>query len=464
MAVLTGTARCTDISSTRFRALLLAGLVVRLLALPLAGTEDVLVWKTWSYGAVSIGPTHLYGVGGIPPERGVVTWGTRHTTVDYPPVALYELTLAGTVYRWFSPEFQDSRWLTVAMKLPAVLAEGLLALLLWRVVRRRHGERAGRFAASAFWANPAMILAGSILGYLDPLMALPAIGAIVAAVEGRPIVAGALLAIACLTKAQAVFITPVVALAVWNAPAGRRAVNATVAAIATALTSAVLVLPFVAIGAWRNLVQGVGSLLRHDMLSADAANLWWIVTYALRAIYAVGDLGTWGAWTMKVRILGITQIMKLGYPNARPIATSMVLAAAAWALWRARRATDLSVLLASAAFIVHAYFVLGVQVHENHLYLAVPLLAAAAAARPSLGPVLVATSAVFALNLYLFFGLGRGFPLPPRNFTIVDATVLLSVANVALLAWHARRYSVAGRLEEAANEAAVHLDRGSGDV
>ena len=195
MAVLTGTARCTDISSTRFRALLLAGLVVRLLALPLAGTEDVLVWKTWSYGAVSIGPTHLYGVGGIPPERGVVTWGTRHTTVDYPPVALYELTLAGTVYRWFSPEFQDSRWLTVAMKLPAVLAEGLLALLLWRVVRRRHGERAGRFAASAFWANPAMILAGSILGYLDPLMALPAIGAIVAAVEGRPIVAGGLLAI-----------------------------------------------------------------------------------------------------------------------------------------------------------------------------------------------------------------------------------------------------------------------------
>lgn len=36
-------------------------------------------------------------------------------------------------------------------------------------------------------------------------------------------------------------------------------------------------------------------------------------------------------------------------------------------------------LLAGAAFIVHAYFVLGVQVHENHLYLAVPLLAAGAA-------------------------------------------------------------------------------------
>lgn len=390
---------------------------------------------------MSIGPAHLYGVGGIPPERGVVTWGTRHTTVDYPPLALYELTIAGTVYRWFSPEFQDSTWLTVAMKLPVLCAEAILALLLWRVVRRRHGEPAGRFAVMAFWANPAMILAGSVLGYLDPLMALPAIGAVVAAVAGQPIVAGVLFAAACMTKAQAVFIAPVVALAVWNASPVRRLVNSAAAAIAAVLTSALLVWPYLAAGAWRNLVQGVGSLLRHDMLSADAANLWWIVTYVLRAVYAVGDLGVWGAWTMKVRILGITQIMKLGYPNARPIATSMVLAAAAWALWRARRATDLSIFLASAAFIVHAYFVLGAQVHENHLYLAVPLLAAAAAARPSLVPVLFATSAVFALNLYLFFGLGRGLPLPPRNVTIVDSTVLLAIANVALLAWHARRYS-----------------------
>ena len=84
---------------------------------------------------------------------------------------------------------------------------------------------------------------------------------------------------------------------------------------------------------------------------------------------------------------------------------------------------------------------LAVQVHENHLYLAVPLLAAAAAARPRLRPVLYATSAMFALNLCLFFGFGRGFPLPPRNVTIVDATVLLAVANCAALVWHARRYS-----------------------
>ena len=101
----------------------------------------------------------------------------------------------------------------------------------------------------------------------------------------------------------------------------------------------------------------------------------------------------------------------------------------------------MSLMCAVAAFVVHAYFVLGVAVHENHLYLAVPLLAAAAAFRPRLRPVLAGVSGVLALNLYLFFGLGRGLPLPPRNLTIVDSTVPLALANCALLLWHARLFS-----------------------
>ena len=56
---------------------------------------------------------------------------------------------------------------------------------------------------------------------LDPLMALPAVGSIVAAAFGSPLLAGALLAVACLTKAQAVFIMPVVVLASWTAGRGR---------------------------------------------------------------------------------------------------------------------------------------------------------------------------------------------------------------------------------------------------
>ncbi len=379
-------------------------------------------------------------MGGSPPERGLVRWGDRLTTVDYPPIALYELAVAGAAYRLFVPSFQNTHWLNVAMKLLPLAAEIALTLLMWRVVRQRYGESAGEWAFVALWANPAMILAGSVLGYLDPLMALPALGAIGAATAGWPLAAGVLAAVACLTKAQAVFIVPIVMLAAWNAGPGRgHARGMGSAMVGAASVAAIVLTPFVLAGAWRNLVQGVGSLLRHDMLSADAANLWWVVTYLMRAAYAVPDLGAWGAWTMTVRILGISRVVALGYPNPRTWATAAVIAAGAWALWRVRRSRELPVMLAGAAFIVHAYFVLGVQVHENHLYLAVPLLAGAAAIQRELRPVFYGISALFALNLFLFFGLGRGFPLPPRNLTVIDATVLVALANCALLWLHARQ-------------------------
>ncbi len=403
----------------------------------------MLVWKTWSHGALTGGLTRVYGVGGTPPERGLVHWGRRSTTVDYPPLAIYEIAAAGAAYRFFSPDFEDSRWLNAAMKIPPLAAEGGLAALLWWSVRRRYGSAAARWGAAACWVNPATILAGPVLGYLDPLMALPAVAAVIAAPGGLPAVAGGLAALACLTKAQAVFVLPVVVLGLWTGPAVGRLRRLVLAAAGAALSAAAALAPFVAAGAWPNLVQGVGSLLRHDMLSGDAANAWWVATYVLRAVYAVGDLGTWGAWTMTVRILAVSRVVALGYPNPRPLALAAVLAAAAWALWRARRAAAPPLLLACAAFIVHAYVVLGIQVHENHLYLALPLLAGAAAALPRLRPVLTALSGVFALNLYLFMGLGRGFVLPPRNLTVIDTTVLLAVVNCGLLIWHARRFAAA---------------------
>src|SRR5262245_2586969 len=142
-----GTARCTDITQRRFTAWFAAGLLIRLVALPLEGTEDVLVWKTWSYGALHQGVSRLYGVGGHPPERGVVRWDNRATTVDYPPLALYELAATGFIYQTFSPAFANTRWLNLAIKTPALLAEISLTWLLWVFASRRYGRDEGRWAA-----------------------------------------------------------------------------------------------------------------------------------------------------------------------------------------------------------------------------------------------------------------------------------------------------------------------------
>jgi peptidoglycan/LPS O-acetylase OafA/YrhL len=100
-----------------------------------------------------------------------------------------------------------------------------------------------------------------------------------------------------------------------------------------------------------------------------------------------------------------------------------------------------------------------VQVHENHFYLALPLMAAAGAVLPRMRAPFALASIVCLLNLFLFQGIGRDVPIHTRGLTIVDATVLLSFVNLAALAWHARRFS-----EQTAGPAAVDLDGHASDV
>ena len=98
-------------------------------------------------------------------------------------------------------------------------------------------------------------------------------------------------------------------------------------------------------------------------------------------------------------------------------------------------------LSAVGAFLMHAYATLASQVHENHLYAAIPLLVLVAAQKPRYRPVMWVVSAIFFLNLNLFYGISeyayRGQYLIPRNITVIDLTVLVSIANCAALAWHA---------------------------
>jgi len=412
---------------------LVAGALIRALLLPLPGTGDVVIWKVWSF-AGSTDVVGMYGVGGSPPERRVLEWQGEAMTVDYPPLALYELAAVGRLYRAARPLFDDSAWLTMAVKAPGIAFELAVAVLLFFGLRRWTSEREAAWGLLAFWLNPAVLLDGAALGYLDAQMAVPVAAAVVAAWSGRAFVAGVLLAVAVLTKAQAVFALPLVlAWLAWR-PGGRRLVG--VAGLGGLAATALIVLPFVVRGAWPNLMQALGRLATHDMLSAQAANLWWIVTWLLRVIAVWPEWTVWEAVTLEVRILGIERAMELGYPNARVVGLMLVGGALAWACTRARQVTSLGDLAALAGWCLWAYALFAAQVHENHLAAAVFLVAPAAALQRRYRPAFWVLSAVVALNLYLFYGLGDGWPpVVSRTVTIIDATVVLSVANLAAFAW-----------------------------
>lgn len=419
-----------------FAVLLGLGLLVRLATLPLPGNDDVIVWKLWSFAATN-DLTGMYGVGGTPTTRGLVTWGEHTGTVEYPPVFLYEYAIVGHVYRAIFPEFPDTLALLVAVKLPILFANAGLTWLLYTSARRASGrEDVGRWAALAYWLNPATIAGGEMLGYVDVLFTWPAVAGLVLAWRGRRWSAGALAGLAIATKPQALLLGPAMALVLWQT-GGIIAVLEVGAACLGILAAAVA--PYRLRGATANMILAFGVFYeRRDTMSAFAANLGWIVNWALRSSMGVPELG-WRAYLQVVpRPLAISRFRELGYPDPRPLCAAAVATATLWATWVSSRARTLASSAALGAFTVHAFFVLNVGAHENHQLLEIPLLVLAAALAPAFRPLLVAVSGIVTLNINFYYGisLGWGWAIP-RQITGIDVSVAIAIANVAVLGWFA---------------------------
>jgi hypothetical protein len=423
---------------------LIIGTVVRLVALPFPGTRDLQIWKVWAFAAKQ-DPTGVYGVGGSPPERRLLHWQAYESTVDYPPAAVVELGVVGALYGRLSPLFEESSLLNAVVKLPGLIAEigFVVAALSWG--RRRFGAQAAATTALVFWLNPAVLLNGSVLGYLDAQMAVPAAAALAAAVDGSAWVAGALLSIALLTKAQAVFVAPAIAATLVFGRGRPASGRVQAAALAGGIASVVILLPYILRGAWTNLVQALGRLATHDMLSAQSANVWWLVTWWLRVTDVWGEWGARRALSQEIRILAITRAEALGWPNPRIVGITMVAIACAWAVWRLRYVHTLAPAAALTGWCAYAYAFLGAQVHENHLALAIPFVCIAAGLERRFSAMLMWTSAIATLNLLLFYGFGRTMWIPSRSWTWIDASVLLAVVNTGVFVWTTRAVYAATR-------------------
>jgi hypothetical protein len=111
--------------------------------------------------------------------------------------------------------------------------------------------------------------------------------------------------------------------------------------------------------------------------------------------------------------------------------------------------------------------VLATQVHENHMFAAVPLLALAAGGRRRFFPVFVAVSGIHALNLNLLYGLGEDtlrYGLS-RMMAGVDLTLVPRAANCTTLVCHAvvlrRQCEASGSADSPNPEALQGLATGS---
>ena len=412
---------------------LIAGVLVRLAVLPIGVPAVDSSWRGWSYHAATQGPWNLYG-----PKGHTVGFAGVESPVVYPPLALDEFALLGRAHLALNRgRFEDDVALSRTIKGMIGALDAVLAALLFFAVRRAGGTVRAWWAALAYWVNPAILMA-TTLGYVDVLVAIPAAGAVIAASVGRPWLTGALFSAAVLTKPQGLFVGPAAALALWNAAGdGAGVTRLRAAVIAAALTAALITAPVVAVGKTYYMLRSIAVLAGHNMLSALAFNLWWLASAGFTAA-AAHAAGTPAPLNLSPDIITHADAMARGFPNPRIVALILLAVAVLWALKTAARARDLGLQAALGAFIVVAYFTLSVQVHENHFFLALPLLAIAAALRPAFAPVLAALSVSFALNLYLPFGVhGHGPPAFVSSLFVLDPGIVVAAMTCALFAWFA---------------------------
>jgi hypothetical protein len=381
------------VRSPVFLAALLVGLLIRLAALQLPVTPDI---------ATRTSPFYIAYDGGTAVSQG----------------------------GWYSNGL---------IKLPGLMCAAALAVLLYRVTASRTGSvNHARWAALAVWLNPALILNGEALGSGAPLVMLPAVMALLVAHRGAPLAAGIFGGIAAGLSPDGALVLPAIAVAVHSL--GPR-LGLTRAAAGTALGAGVALSPLALGGRLDHAVTAIREFYwRGDLLSASAANLWWILSWAHDVRHLVPQAKPLVALRVMTEPVAVPKTLTIAGRKI-PLPHPPLLAAAVAAMWCLRACWNtlgtirLSLHAALAALTVHIAYVVLMGMKPSQV-LEVPLLALAGALEPALRPVFYVVTVIVALNINLFDGVGAGMRWAiPRGITFIDASVIVAAANVMALFW-----------------------------
>ncbi len=393
---------CGPTSAKTWYTLLALNLLLRIVLATLPGyANDVDSYKRWGLGAARSGLAAAY----------------ENTHVDYPPLFLYVLSGVCKIYLLVDPEaspdnLPDATLLTFLVKLPHLAADLLLAALLFNVVSVlgtwgsiRAGPSHGRTAALLFLWNPALLFGSAYWGQPDGLHGALAFGALAALALGRCATSGVLLSLGGLMKPLAAPLVPLLAVAAGASRGVRGFVTAGVGGL---LAAVVVFLPFLLTGRIGPVLQKV--LLDVEAMpftSVNAHNLWWL-------------LGSWqnanASW------LGPVSAKGFGLTLFLALYAALLVRALPWMRDATASAGEFGArLYLTAAAVVTSFFFLSTHMHENHMFLTVPLLLAVAGRSRELCLLALGASCAVFLNEALHdLALPHALPLLGRPSPVLD--------------------------------------------
>jgi Gpi18-like mannosyltransferase len=292
------------------------------------------------------------------------------------------------------------------MKLPAIVADGATAIVLFFVVKKlKSGSVAwGLTAGLAYAVHPAVIYDSMAWGQIDSVFSCFALVTVVALVSGRWALVGAFGALALLTKLQAVVVMPMAA--VLCLLERRRLVRATFSAAATTVAVFASFLSGPALQA----IKGVylGSAGFYSVLSMQGYNAW-------VALFGLGEADR----SDLDLFFGAVRYRTVGVALFAVCATAFALVG----LRRLRLATThesrARILFLVSALTAYAFFLVNTEVHERYLFALMPLALPLAFLGRTEGWLYLASSSLFFLNL-----------LGPLPWTNLDRALFRELPNL----------------------------------
>lgn len=357
--------------------LLFFGLSLRLAIAPAPGYGfDVSVNKGWARSAVLLGLAHSY-----------TEQVDGNMLPDYPPFSLIIFSSIGHFYQWFSgqPPSTESPGFHIFIKFPAIIADLLLALILFFLLRQWKGRMAGFLAAAALTFHPAVFYDSAYWGQTDAIVTFFMTAALGAFALQWSTLSASLITIALLTKMQAVSLLPLFGLLFLTS--GWKALLT--GTTGSSLTALALLLPFVIGNALESVIHVyIRAIGHYPIVSSAAYNFWW-------SLY--GDAAQ------------SLQDSTLLFGSISHRSTGLLLFGAACILilallWPALRPTQpfrvrLPALFLGASSCAFAFFLFNTEMHERYLFPFVALGLPVAFLSPRASRLYATISFLFFLNL-----------------------------------------------------------------
>jgi hypothetical protein len=377
--------------------LLAAVIGLALAAQPAHELSDVTHYKLWTHLVTTRGVAAMYS--GEYPESYVI----------YPPVTMYGLWVVGHVYQavvdrgFDTRQAQASRWLTFGIRLMALSVHLILGLVIILLLRQAAEPWQATVGAGLYLLNPGAMWDVAIWGQPDSWHSLFALLGFWFIGCARPLAGGGWLGLAAMTKPQAWALLPLASVAVLAhsfspksdvqrvarrrrldlaAGSGQAVGRGLQAAIGGAAVILLVLLPFLVGGRLSEaltLPEHISTVM--PVSSANAHNLWWLVTRGASAPFVFDH----------ERFVG-----PLTYRQAALLMLVAVLAFTLWRAWLARGPWELAAL---AAYTSHSWFCLTTGAHENHPFMIFPFLCLVWWRSRFLAVVLILLIASFSFNV-----------------------------------------------------------------